>query len=212
MKKEKVIDIINKLLTTAEDKGATENEALMAALKAQELMAKYNLTVEDIQTDYVDEIIECGVETGTGNSWKYVLANCVAPNFCCKVFAQNRTKIMFYGFRKNCEVACQVFRFLFNMGNKFATRCYFKVRNSGQNTKGVKNAFLLGYVQGVKSVLEKQCTALMLVVPQEVDEAYKTRMNNSRSIRPKISYTNEKEYYDDGYTTGRNTAQSRYLE
>ena len=84
---EKIIDRIKKLLATASDKGATENEAMIAALKAQELMAKYNIELSEVQLEEdKDEIVKLPTETGTGNKWKFVLAHTVADNFCCRHF------------------------------------------------------------------------------------------------------------------------------
>ena len=40
---EKVMKLINKLLAVTVENGATENEAIEAALKVQKLMAKYDI-------------------------------------------------------------------------------------------------------------------------------------------------------------------------
>ena len=42
-------------------------------------------------------------------------------------------------------------------------------------SQGVKNTFLVGFCYGVKTELEKQSQALMLVVPQTVLAAYKAK-------------------------------------
>lgn len=219
MTTEKIIEKIQKLLNTANDRGATENEAMIAALKAQELMAKYSISMTDIETqDENDEIVEAQFETGTGNKWKYILAHVVADNFCCKLFMYGKTTVVFYGFKKNADIARDVFKFLFNTGNRLATRYYFQYRNAGRNTVGVKNAFLSGFTSGVKSVLEKQCTALMLVVPKEVNTSYNNmceqmqKTGRMHSFNSSYRRARDEEARSAGYDAGRNTANARYLE
>lgn len=213
MNKEKAISIISKLLKTAEDKGATENEAMTAALRAQELMAKYDLSITDIEEEK-DTIDGVSIETGTGHKWKYSLAITIANNFCCRVYRLNTTKLVFYGFKKNADVAGEVFKFLYNVGNRLANRLYANNYNNGMNTKGVRNTFLVGYVEGIQSVLEKQCRALMLVVPKEVDKSYENlkKKQNMKTTNTCTRYNGSDEAYEKGYTAGRNTAQSRYIE
>ena len=48
---EKIIAKIRKLLEMTQENGASENEAMVAALKAQKLMAEYNLNIADITTE-----------------------------------------------------------------------------------------------------------------------------------------------------------------
>lgn len=213
MNKERAIDLIQKLLATATDKGASENEAMIAALRAQELMAKYNVQITEINNEGdKDEIVKTGFETGTGNKWKYNLAHVIADNFCCKCYWIGREKVVFYGYKRHAGVAAEVFKFLFNTGNRLATNYYMRVRNAGINTNGVKNTWLIGFTLGIKSVLEKQCTALMLVTPKEVEESFTDFTKGCRTISNKITRRYDAEIEDDGYKTGRNVAQARYIE
>jgi hypothetical protein len=121
---------------------------------------------------------------------------------------------VFYGYKKNADVARDVFKFLFNTGNKLATRYYFQYRNAGKDTTGVKNAFLSGFTSGVRQVLEKQCTALMLVVPKEVTESFEDKCKKMKSKTINSSYRRsvDDEAIEAGLTAGKNVANSRYLE
>jgi len=49
--KESILKRIQKLLKMSEDNGASENEAMLAAKKAQELLSEHNLSRADIQDD-----------------------------------------------------------------------------------------------------------------------------------------------------------------
>lgn len=80
---------------------------------------------------------------------------------------------------------------------------------------GIKNAFLVGYLQGIKESLENQCTALMLIVPQRVEEKYKDmssgfkKMQNSGlTVRGNDEGLKAKE---NGIRTGRNTIANRCI-
>jgi hypothetical protein len=210
---EKIIEKIQKLLNTAKNSAATENEAMIAALRAQELMAKYNVNLTDVESiDESEEIIEAEYYTGTGNKWKYRLADTVAQNFCCKSFWYGRHTAVFYGYKKNADIARDVFKFLINIGNKFATRYYMQRRNAGLSTVGVKNTYLAGFANGVKAVLEKQCTALMLVVPKPVNDAYSVRTSNSKTVNTGMRVANDEDAYNNGYNRGKSVANSRYIE
>lgn len=62
---EKIIAKIRKLLNMTQENGASENEAIMAALKAQKLMAEYNINIADIETcddsmTIIEESFVCG--------------------------------------------------------------------------------------------------------------------------------------------------------
>lgn len=173
---EKIITKIKNLLDLANN-NPNENEALAASLKAQELLAKYNIEMADVEdVDFLErEIVEQEADLGKDKSkkWKVILASAIAKNFYCKVFTRGRgNKIFFYGYQKDVEVATKTFETLFSIGNKLARKKYYEYRKAGKNTKGIMNAYLYGFIEGIKEALEKQSTALMVVTPKEVNEAF----------------------------------------
>lgn len=211
---EKIIDKIRKLLAMTEENGASENEAMVAALKAQKLMAEYNLTVADIgdEESKKQTIAEVSCDAGKGDKWKYKLASIIATNFCCKTYVVDRRYIIFYGYEKDARIATDVFKFLFNTGNKLADRCYYEYYKKGESTKGVKNTYLLGFCQGIYEVLGKQCTALALVVPKEVKESFAQKMSGAKIIRNKLTMKEDTRAFEMGRSDGRSTANARSLE
>lgn len=215
MKVEKAIEIVRKLLAVVNDKGATEAEAMTAALKAQEIMAKYNINLADVEDESEsdsEEIVDFGVDVGKGNKWKYHLAMVIANNFCCRAYCHGSQMIFFYGYKKHSEVAKEVFTFLYNTGNRLADRYYAELYNRGESTKGVKNTFLLGYLTGIKSVLEKQCVALALVVPQEVNKAYDEKMRGCGRKKTTMTTSDDRRAFERGVNEGRNVANARSIE
>lgn len=180
---EKIIEKIKKLLNMTQENGASENEAMVAALRAQKLMAEYNINVADIETsDDSMTIIEESFVCGKGDKWKVRLAAIIAKNFRCKTYLINKSEVVFYGYESDAKIALNVFKFLFTTGNKLADKYYYEYYKNGENTRGVKNTFLLGFCQGINDVLGKQCVALMIVTPEEVKKSFdekKCELENS---------------------------------
>ena len=167
--KEKIIQKIRNLLPMAENNPSMQEAA--AVLKAQELMAKYHMECADFKDGSCEqEIIKTAHTLRRGHhdncKWRYFLAEIIAANFCCKTYRSGRS-VMFYGYEKDAQAAAEVFRFLYETGNRLASRW------EGSPTKGVQNAYLHGFCRGIQEVLEKQGSAFMTVVPKKVEEAWK---------------------------------------
>ena len=214
--REDILKKIDKLLALAGN-NPNENEAISAALKAQELMAKYNIELAEVQgTESGQEITK---ETYTPkksshyvSKWKYSLSQIIAKNFCCKTYSLGRDAIVFYGYEKDAKIAQQVFGFLFETGNKLADKYYRKCKNAGRETKGLLNTYLSGFCEGIKEVLDKQCTALMVVIPKEVEESYEEYSKNFRKISNKLRTSSDGRAFQDGKQDGRETATARTIE
>lgn len=186
---EKIIGKVKKILELSKNNPSAE-EAESAALKAQKLMAEYHISMAEIETiNDMESISEKSVEVGKGNKWKYFLAGIVAKNFRCKHFYYGKSVVVFYGYEEDAAIAAMTFGFLFESGNKAANNYYQRRRKEALqgnyyfNGRGIKNAFLAGYLQGIKESLEKQCTSLMLVIPQQVEEKYKDRSNSFKKMQ-----------------------------
>ena len=210
---EKIIEKIKKVLELSKN-NPFENEAQAAVLKAQELMAQYHITlaeVEDIQD--IDEIVEESVEVGNGKKWKYKLASAVAKNFRCRHFYYGKSTVVFYGYETDAKIAAQTFTYLFKIGHNKALKERKAYKDRGEWTDGVYNSFCVGFVDGVKSALDKQCTALMVIVPKEVNEAYEERSAHFGTFSSSLRTS----YYgaaarDKGYAAGRSAMESKAIE
>lgn len=214
--REKILKKIENLLALAGN-NPSENEAIAAALKAQELMAKYNIELTDLEGKSLEQNIVEETYTPKSNchyvrKWRYTLSQIIAKNFCCKTYSINRDAIAFYGYEKDAKIAVEVFKFLFETGNKLANRYYLKCKKEGKNTKGVLNTYLVGFCDGIKEVLDKQCTALMIVVPKEVEEAYAERSKNFKTFQNSLITSSDGRAYSEGKTDGKATATARALE
>ena len=210
---EKIIEKIKKVLELSKN-NPSENEAQAAVLKAQELMAQYHISlaeVEDVQD--IDEIVEERVIVGGGKKWKYSLAGAIAKNFRCRHFYYGNSTVVFYGYETDAKIAAQTFEYLFKIGHNKALkeRAYYK--KQGMWTDGVYNNFCVGFVNGVKAALDKQCTALMVIVPKEVNDAYvEIKFNRSLSTSLNTSSYYGSEAREKGYAAGRSAMESKAIE
>ena len=204
----KTIDKIKKLLALASDKG-NENEACAAALKAQKLIADYDIQDHEL-ADEITEPISVESEVGQHKNWRFRLAVVVARNFRCKVYFSSegykcswtgrvrttKKNIVFFGYPVDANAARLTFEHLYRMGNRIATKgvkssCYGDTFNS----------IALGFVAGVADEMDKQCQALMLVIPKEVNDAY-SNMEMGRAKN--MGCTG---YQGSGFNSGRTAGQ-----
>jgi len=212
MTRDKALQLLEKLLNVTEDRGATPNEAAIAASKAQKIMSKYNLEIADLDGEKDDTVYTGGLEYN-GGLWEYGLASIVARNFCVKVFAApDQNRIVFYGFKAHLDVAMKLFFWLRKTGERCCAEKLKELRKNKQSTKGEKNAFYIGYLKGLAEVLDKQCVALALTTPEKVKEAEKevNKFTNAKTRKARVN--GSMETYEDGRTAGRQAATSRALE
>ena len=216
MKDEKIIQKIRNLLDLANN-NPSEHEAIAAALKAQELMAKYSVEISEIEgreidEEIVQEYIYFKENTGYCMKWRFQLASIIADNFKVRTFRNNKKTVVFYGFRSDVMIATQVFNYLFEAGNKLSCKYYYQCQREGKETRGVMNTYLMGFMRGLEDVLAKQCTALMIVVPQKVQDSYKEYSKNFKTFNAGITYSGDIDAYNQGREDGRNAANSRSIE
>lgn len=212
---EKILNKIKNLLDLANN-NPNENEAIAAALKAQELMAKYNIELDQLddkkETREIVKEIYHQSDKHEMRKWKISLADIIAQNFKCKVYFMNKKDVVFYGYKEDAKIALNVFTYLYEIGNKFAVRYYNKCKKEGKETRGVMNAYLVGFNDGIAEVLEKQCTALMIVTPKEVTESFEEMTNGWKTIKSTLRLSGDTSAYSNGKSDGKDMATARNIE
>lgn len=212
---EKILNKIKNLLDLANN-NPNENEAIAAALKAQELMAKYNIELDQLddkkETREIVEEVYHQSDKHEMRKWKIGLASIIAQNFRCKVYFMNKKDVVFYGYKEDAKIALNVFTYLYEIGNKFAVRYYNKCKKEGEETRGVMNTYLVGFKDGVAEVLEKQCTALMIVTPKEVTESFEEMTSGWKTIKSTLRLSGDTSAYSNGKSDGRDMATARNIE
>lgn len=176
--RKKIIERIRKLLTLAENKGATQAEATAAALAAQRLMAQNDVEEWEVHAEDADPIE--GIESKhSPRRWRWHLAEVIAPAFRCRYHQQRSWgcgkylyKMCFYGYKTDAMAAALTFDYLYKLGNRLGRRF------TKGAPRGTFNAYVLGFVEGVRLELEKQCEALMIVTPPKVNDSYEAEFND----------------------------------
>lgn len=152
-----VLRKIKKALALSENNPSPE-EAQTALLKAQEMMAKHNISMSDIQLGEEDkkEAFHISVNKQNREQWWYgLLASIIADNF--RVFPYYRGKTLtFLGLKEDAELAKEVYNFAFESINKFAAEYVKKLSNNGFPTKGIRNDFISGFLKGLSEKFKKQ--------------------------------------------------------
>jgi hypothetical protein len=119
MTKEEVLSKVRKLFELSNS--PNENEAALAAAKARELLARYNLSIADLPTDDANSTLtptEISVCLGKAvRIWLKGLLLHVAEGFDCQHILRRRygrdTVLSFIGTPADAEVAIYTFRFLY---------------------------------------------------------------------------------------------------
>lgn len=214
---EKIIQTIRKILELSKN-NPSEEEAKSAALKAQELLAKYHIDmheVESIDIDTVESIEEVRVDL-PAKKWKYKLATIVANNFRCKHFYMGKGILVFYGHKTDADVAAETFKYLFSIGNKLAGREVDRVFLETGTSANVYNSFVAGFCAGIESALGEQCLALMIVTPEDVKTSFEEMSKNWKSMSGGAMTIGANAHcvdaYNKGKTEGRHAVRSRQIE
>lgn len=187
---ENIIEKIAKCLALS--KSSNENEAASALLRAQKLMAKYDISVADVEDTMgmknKEEIISKKAKHKWDAAFRRPLAHVIASNFRCKTYLTNGN-IVFYGFKTDVEIATQAFEFAYGFIQRNSNKAYEKARAEGRPTRGIANTYALGFIAGIKDALEEQCRALMIVTPVEVEEEFEEfSINFGTYSGPSIRY------------------------
>ena len=212
MERDDVISKIRKLLALA-DGNANRNEAVAAALKAQKLIAEHDIEAYEIAGEEARrEPVDIATDGYMRGVWREWLACTVADNFRCKSYQHNTRKrrgtltheVHFVGYDLDANAARLTYEKLVEVGERLALEECRRSRRALGHARGVKNDFLYGFVKGVRAELEKQCQALMLVCPAEVQE-YFDGLDLRNAGKTKVKRTGARER---GEHAGRDAVRS----
>lgn len=180
----KVIDKIKKLLALSKN-NSNSNEAQNSLLKAQELMAKYNISVSESDTEDITHI-SVGCEHKWDLGYRHPLGIIIAKNFRCKMYFHGK-KVTFFGRDVDAKIAKEVFEYAYRFINTEGTKRYDRAYKDGVKTKGVFNSYALGFIEGLEEAFNEQCRALMIITPKDVEDKYLEMSNGwgekSSSVR-----------------------------
>lgn len=203
-----VVQKIKKLLALSDSNN--QHEAESAMLKAQELLAKHNISLADIKDSSPRTVVEDVTDfTFTKAKWKALLANIIAKNFKCMCFIKTRrtNNIVFLGTSEDVAVCKVMFEYAVDAIKIETKKMAYTYRKSGYSTNGLESDYALGFARGLNNKFEEQKTAhqewgLVLTVPQEVINTYKN-MEFKKTISPQ-EYRGNRDVYLEGIEAGKN--------
>ncbi len=205
--------VIRNLFERAESTHS-QNEAEQAILKAHELMAKYGITAAAAE----DEIKygEEAVRHPGNRKFRRNLAYIIAPNFRCKYYMSANQQIVFFGREADVRITKEVFEYTYSFMYRETNRMCRELRANHFDTTGITNSYALGFLRGLKEKLGEQSTALMVIVPPDVNEKYdeigKERGFRKSKTRLAVSSGYAGSVFNKGLADGRTVLNGRRLD
>lgn len=220
-------DRINKLLALAQS--PNENEAKLALLRARELMAKYKLSVKDlekpedaaVQRIYIPE---CAYTTLT-NNWVLGLTNVIAKHYCCVslISKKKNHKIctpVLLGLDDDVLLCEKIFRYAYDSVKSGIRRQIYRYPDETASTYRTRcNAYGHGFVKGLTEAFKTQNQsseelALALVTPLTVQEEMDRICGRKKPIP--FRYSNAVQQHMEaaaaGYNAGKNFQPERRIQ
>lgn len=211
----KILERIKKLMALADDRGDTEAEAMAAALAAQKLIAEYDVEDWEIHAKDAEPVVKERAEA-TPRKWRWKLADVIGPAFRCRSYNSSRwdkktgryrQHMVFVGYKTDARAAALTFNTLYRIGNRLANRY---TRGCRYNTY---YSYVLGFVNGIASELEKQTQALMIVVPPAVKDAYEEMRADFKTVDTSLAYNEQAGWaYQHGLQDGRDAVCSHRID
>lgn len=210
---------IQKLLNMTTDHGASENEALLAAQKAGELMEFFDIHSSELDIKGTKSIQKSfdAIRYGRGNIGDSAIV-VLSRMFDCKVWTSGNGKNTYnlFGFPEDVEVAAYLYKVISNSilseikKYKFSNE-YKELKNQGVHGKTIASNFRLGIEGRVcqrlqemandkkENIVSKTGNALVLLKEQQVEDDFNDLGISLSSRRKYYSKFNE-----DAYVAGNN--------
>lgn len=207
----KMLDKVQKLLALAGN-NPSEEEAKAAAMKAQKLIAQYNLDLSSLSSEEKIEYKLLKAEHPNNNGYRGRLAAILAPNFRCKAVYLG-TDVHFFGREGDVDTCVNVFNYLYKTMRTNGCRQERIARKEGRSAHGVANCYWLGFMNGLKDELGAQSKALAIIVPEDVKDKFTEKFPRAYvDNRMGVRHTGyDKGAYESGYTDGRNSMKKGEL-
>lgn len=214
---EKIVAKIQKLFALAGN-NPSEQEAASALLKAQALLAKYNLSQADVEgggsKEWKHELLISKVSRGKYTNW---LSAVIAKSFGCKtilLWQGSQQKIAIMGRSADAQATLNALNFAYKIlrkkGNQAVREAGYEIGECGSTM--IFNTYASGFVSGIQSVLDEQTKALAIVVPTDTEEAFSERFPDIRYVRSRSTkILKDESLRERGYADGRSCMGSRSL-
>lgn len=170
--KEEIFEKIKGLLALGDaSRNNSDEEAKAAMLKAQQLMAKYDISAEELEGEEEEQYAHEMCEHKWDYAYRIPLANVLGKNFRCMVYTHGK-KVVFMGHPSDAKICKATFEFAYQYIQKKGNAIYNKRYSMGYPTKGVFNSYAHGFIVGLQEAFDVQCRALAIVTPQDVIDEF----------------------------------------
>lgn len=214
-----VILKIQKLLALSES--SNENEAKNAMLKAQQLLVKNKLTMQEVKSTKATKI-EISTEktdvTFTKAKWKPLLANIIAENFCCYnyITCSRTNRIVFMGKKEDVYICNLVFKYALDTIDTNVKALQYAYYKKKKSAKGLQSDYAIGFTLGLKKSFDAQKKqnsewGLVLTKDKAVEEAFET-LNFTETISFSNKYNGHSKAYNAGKKDGERFSISDKIE
>ena len=176
----KIIEKIEKLISLSGS--SNENEARAAMLKAQELMAKYEIDREQIKGEEKERPVVGFTSSPHREEWIHMVSAVIAENFRCRSISivKNNSggsfRIRFYGYEEDAEICINIFNYAIQViRKKFVTLRAIYAEAKREFGESEKSNYVTGFCFGLEKNFKEQreqskSFALALVTPKAVDD------------------------------------------
>lgn len=208
MSQDHIKEIIQNLLNRTKENGCTEGEAATALAKAQQLLAKHNLTLSDLsedETKVIEEALQC--DTKSVSAIQVYIANSLKKHFGVELLKSARSdgssKIKVVAEKIKAQIFQEAFQFAYN-AFKYN---WAKVARSLECTTQEKNlhrgTYLEGFMEGIVSEIERKEneTALVVTKSQALTD-YMSALHLGKSSHYGNRKSGSTEMYSKGYHAG----------
>ena len=215
---EKVFEKINKLFALAKRAG-TEAEAQNAALRARELLLKYNLSESDVPNpEQSKKTVARNTLEAYSQKWMTLLASGIASYFRCKILKNWNKRLVIVGIKEDVEIFTPILAYTFES----FLRCFKKRLAEDEEYQSLSKSgkcraysllldtYSIGYLSALRQKLEEQnrvlseCRDLVLTTPTEVNDYLNSCNVKTGKIR--VRNASSTDYESKGYIDGMTSA------
>jgi hypothetical protein len=209
---DKLIAKIKKLLALATN-NSNEQEAASALLKAQQLMAENDISIDTSKPEQIAYSTErCKHKWNMG--FRKPLASVIARNFRCRTFFLGGRDVAFMGHAVDARIAREVFEYAYDFALSEGNKHYNRAYSMGQPTRGVFNSYVQGFIVGMKKKFDEQSVALMIIIPPDVNDKYEEMSKDWKTDKGGIRNPDgiNRAVWSAGFQDGRTIINGRRIE
>lgn len=211
MTREDALNLIQKLFNLGDkERNDSDQEAELAILKAQKLMAKYDISIEEVKEEKEPEYAHEMCEHKWNYGYRVPLAQVLAKNFRCELYERGKS-IVFMGRKMDAAICRQTFEFAYKYIMKRGNQEYNRRYELGYTTRGVFNSYAQGFILGLKKSLDAQCVALAIITPPDVTAKFKEMSEGWDEKKTKMGDATDGETFNKGYKEGKAFLQKTQL-